>query len=157
MHKYFKNILNKINKMTNIYFKIKLILITIKALDPELEKLIIDKIYKIPDLKLVYTTIIFNPKKLTNPKFNTKIETIFQILKQNCQNRNIHVKLKQYKHIINQNNTLKLPNNNFQIYFELVQYVTKFSYYSNKIDPNFPKKIHALEGLLLLDYVLENY
>ena len=143
--------------MTNIYFKIKLILITIKALDPELEKLIIDKIYKIPDLKLVYTTIIFNPKKLTNPKFNTKIETIFQILKQNCQNRNIHVKLKQYKHIINQNNTLKLPNNNFQIYFELVQYVTKFSYYSNKIDPNFPKKIDALEGLLLLDYVLENY
>ena len=157
MHKYFKNILNKINKMTNIYFKIKLILITIKALDPELEKLIIDKIYKIPDLKLVYTTIIFNPKKLTNPKFNTKIETIFQILKQNCQNRNIHVKLKQYKHIINQNNTLKLPNNNFQIYFELVQYVTKFSYYSNKIGPNFPKKIDALEGLLLLDYVLENY
>lgn len=143
--------------MTNIYFKIKLILITIKALDPELEKLIIDKIYKIPDLKLVYTTIIFNPKKLTNPKFNTKIETIFQILKQNCQNRNIHVKLKQYKHIINQNNTLKLPNNNFQIYFELVQYVTKFSYYSNKIGPNFPKKIDALEGLLLLDYVLENY
>ena len=143
--------------MTNIYFKIKLILITIKALDPELEKLIIDKIYKIPDLKLVYTTIIFNPKKLTNPKFNTKIETIFQILKQNCQNRNIHVKLKQYKHIINQNNTLKLPNNNFQIYFELVQYVTKFSYYSNKIGPNFSKKIDALEGLLLLDYVLENY
>ena len=157
MHKYFKNILNKINNMTNIYFKIKLILITIKALDPELEKLIIDKIYKIPDLKLVYTTIIFNPKKLTNPKFNTKIEPIFQILKQNCQNRNIHVKLKQYKHIINQNNTLKLPNNNFQIYFELVQYVTKFSYYSNKIGPNFPKKIDALEGLLLLDYVLENY
>ena len=157
MHKYFKNILNKINKMTNIYFKIKLILITIKALDPELEKLIIDKIYKIPDLKLVYTTIIFNPKKLTNPKFNTKIETIFQILKQNCQNRNINVKLRQYKHIINQNKTLKLPNNNFQIYFELVQYVTKFSYYSNKIGPNFPKKIDALEGLLLLDYVLENY
>ena len=143
--------------MTNIYFKIKLILITIKALDPELEKLIIDKIYKIPDLKLVYTTIIFNPKKLTNPKFNTKIETIFQILKQNCQNRNIHVKLRQYKHIINQNKTLKLPNNNFQIYFELVQYITKFSYYSNKIGPNFPKKIDALEGLLLLDYVLENY
>ena len=40
--------------MTNIYFKIKLMLLTIKALDPELEKLVIDRIYRIPDLKLTY-------------------------------------------------------------------------------------------------------
>ena len=143
--------------MTNIYFKIKLMLLTIKALDPELEKLVIDRIYRIPDLKLTYTTIIFNPEKITNSKFNKQIEPIFQILKQSCQNRGIQFKLKRYKHIINQNKTLKLPSKNFHVYFELVQYVTKFSYYSNKINTNLTNKIDALEGLLLLDYVLENY
>ena len=143
--------------MTTIYFKIKLMLLTIKALDPELEKLVIDRIYRIPDLKLTYTTIIFNPEKITNSKFNKQIEPIFQILKQSCQNRGIQFKLKRYKHVINQNKTLKLPSKNFHVYFELVQYVTKFSYYSNKINTNLANKIDALEGLLLLDYVLENY
>ena len=64
-------------------------------------QLIIDKyIYNGWSAECALTYSKYNPEKITNSKFNKKIEPIFQILKQSCQNRDIQFKLKQYKHII---------------------------------------------------------
>ena len=138
---------------------IQLILVSIKALDPNTEQKIIDKLAQFPELKLLYVNIFFNQqKKIKKQNLESNLKKLLLILKTSCSNDYIKNQLQIYKKIINSNKVLKIPKTTYQNYFGLLQYLKKFIYYYKLINSNVSEneyKITALQSLLLLESFIE--
>lgn len=138
---------------------IQLILVSIKALDPNTEQKIIDKLAQFPELKLLYVNIFFNQqKKIKKQNLESNLKKLLLILKTSCSNDYIKNQLQVYKKIINSNKVLKIPKTTYQNYFGLLQYLKKFIYYYKLINSNVSEneyKITALQSLLLLESFIE--
>ena len=126
---------------------IQLILVSIKALDPNTEQKIIDKLAQFPELKLLYVNIFFNQqKKIKKQNLESNLKKLLLILKTSCSNDYI------------KNQVLKIPKTTYQNYFGLLQYLKKFIYYYKLINSNVSEnesKITALQSLLLLESFIE--
>jgi hypothetical protein len=138
---------------------LQIILLSIKALDPDTEQNIVDKLAQFPDLKLLYVNILFKKQKnIKKETIESDIKKLVLILQKNCNNQEIKNQLQIYKTIIHSNKILKIPTTTYQNYFGLLQYIKKFIYYYELVEYSVPEneaKIKALQGLIILEAFIE--